>query len=73
MMREFEKCGPIVNHVSGPGGANWVHIQYQVISLLSLSLVLVSPILLTSLYFFMSSSRSSCLQCAGGDWSMCML
>ena len=33
MMREFEKCGPIVNHVSGPGGANWVHIQYQVTSL----------------------------------------
>ncbi|KAG6548572.1 hypothetical protein Mapa_010060 [Marchantia paleacea] len=29
VMREFEKCGPIVNHVSGPGGANWVHIQYQ--------------------------------------------
>lgn len=29
VMREFEKCGPIVDHVSGPGGANWVHIQYQ--------------------------------------------
>ncbi len=30
VMREFEKCGPIVNHISGPGGANWVHLQYQV-------------------------------------------
>ncbi|KAL2651872.1 hypothetical protein R1flu_020000 [Riccia fluitans] len=29
VMREFEKCGPILNQVSGPGGANWVHIQYQ--------------------------------------------
>lgn len=29
VMREFEKCGPIVDHVSGPGGANWIHIQYQ--------------------------------------------
>jgi len=29
VIREFEKCGPIVDHVSGPGGANWVHIQYQ--------------------------------------------
>ncbi|KAJ7532785.1 hypothetical protein O6H91_13G020000 [Diphasiastrum complanatum] len=30
VVREFEKCGPIVRHVPGPGGANWVHIQFQV-------------------------------------------
>lgn len=30
VMREFEKCGRIINHVSGPGGANWVHLQYLV-------------------------------------------
>ncbi|KAG0573364.1 hypothetical protein KC19_VG171900 [Ceratodon purpureus] len=29
VMRELEKCGPLVDYVSGPGGANWVHIQYQ--------------------------------------------
>ncbi|KAG0594320.1 hypothetical protein M758_UG066500 [Ceratodon purpureus] len=29
VMRAFEKCGPILDHVSGPGGANWVHIQFQ--------------------------------------------
>ncbi|KAJ7532784.1 hypothetical protein O6H91_13G020000 [Diphasiastrum complanatum] len=29
VVREFEKCGPIVRHVPGPGGANWVHIQFQ--------------------------------------------
>ncbi|KAL3690538.1 hypothetical protein R1sor_016847 [Riccia sorocarpa] len=29
VMREFEKCGPILTQVSGPGGANWIHIQYQ--------------------------------------------
>lgn len=29
VMREFEKCGPIVDYVSGPGGANWAHIKYQ--------------------------------------------
>ncbi|CAM6082570.1 unnamed protein product [Calypogeia fissa] len=29
VMREFEKCGRIINHVPGPGGANWVHLQYQ--------------------------------------------
>eukprot|EP00249_Psilotum_nudum_P014098 c24667_g1_i1 orf=404-1477(+) len=29
VLREFEKCGTIVRHVPGPGGANWVHIQFQ--------------------------------------------
>ncbi|KAI5058259.1 hypothetical protein GOP47_0026429 [Adiantum capillus-veneris] len=29
VMREFEKCGPIVRHVPGPGGANWIHLQFQ--------------------------------------------
>eukprot|EP00897_Mesotaenium_endlicherianum_P008585 jgi/Mesen1/7755/ME000408S06871 len=29
VLREFEKCGPIVAHVCGPAGANWLHIQYQ--------------------------------------------
>lgn len=28
VMREFEKCGRIINSVSGPGSANWVHLQY---------------------------------------------
>lgn len=29
VMREFEKCGAILRHVPGPGGANWIHIQFQ--------------------------------------------
>ncbi|MCO5572376.1 hypothetical protein L7F22_026129 [Adiantum nelumboides] len=29
VIREFEKCGPIVRHVPGPGGANWIHVQFQ--------------------------------------------
>ncbi|GBG87206.1 hypothetical protein CBR_g44943 [Chara braunii] len=29
VIREFEKCGPILNQVYGPGNANWIHIQYQ--------------------------------------------
>eukprot|EP01018_Ginkgo_biloba_P039826 Gb_21612 [translate_table: standard] len=29
VLREFEKCGMILKHVPGPGGANWVHILYQ--------------------------------------------
>lgn len=29
VMREFEKCGTILRHVPGPGGANWIHIQFQ--------------------------------------------
>lgn len=30
VLREFEKCGNIVERVVGPDGANWVQIQYQV-------------------------------------------
>ncbi|KAH9297129.1 hypothetical protein KI387_028811 [Taxus chinensis] len=29
VLREFEKCGTILKHVSGPEGANFVHILYQ--------------------------------------------
>ncbi|KAH7429472.1 hypothetical protein KP509_09G050500 [Ceratopteris richardii] len=29
VMRELEKCGPIVRHVPGPGGSNWIHVQFQ--------------------------------------------
>lgn len=29
VLREFEKCGVILKHVSGPGDANWMHILYQ--------------------------------------------
>lgn len=30
VLREFQKCGTIVERVVGPDGANWVQIQYQV-------------------------------------------
>jgi len=33
VLREFEKCGEILKHVSGPRDANWMHILYQVCSL----------------------------------------
>lgn len=29
VLREFEKCGTILKHVSGPRDANWIHILYQ--------------------------------------------
>ncbi|XP_019704081.2 nuclear pore complex protein NUP35 [Elaeis guineensis] len=29
VLREFEKCGPILKHVPGPRDANWMHILYQ--------------------------------------------
>ncbi|PKA63389.1 hypothetical protein AXF42_Ash005284 [Apostasia shenzhenica] len=29
ILREFEKCGTILNHVPGPRDANWMHILYQ--------------------------------------------
>ncbi|GLJ43124.1 hypothetical protein SUGI_0894920 [Cryptomeria japonica] len=29
VLREFEKCGTILKHVSGPEGANFVHILYE--------------------------------------------
>lgn len=36
ILREFEKCGVILKHVPGPRDANWMHILYQVLSLLLL-------------------------------------
>lgn len=33
VLREFEKCGEILKHVSGPRDANWMHILYQVCNL----------------------------------------
>jgi nuclear pore complex protein Nup53 len=29
VLREFEKCGVILKHISGPRDANWMHILYQ--------------------------------------------
>lgn len=29
VLREFDKCGPILKHVPGPRDANWMHILYQ--------------------------------------------
>ncbi|XP_072998401.1 nuclear pore complex protein NUP35-like [Typha latifolia] len=29
VLREFEKCGVILKHISGPRDANWIHILYQ--------------------------------------------
>ncbi|XP_024529811.1 nuclear pore complex protein NUP35-like [Selaginella moellendorffii] len=29
VLREFEKCGPIIKQVAGPATSNWLHIQYQ--------------------------------------------
>ncbi|KAG6511200.1 nuclear pore complex protein NUP35-like [Zingiber officinale] len=29
VLREFEKCGPILKHVPGPRNSNWIHILYQ--------------------------------------------
>ncbi|GAQ86057.1 nuclear pore complex protein Nup53 [Klebsormidium nitens] len=29
VLREFERCGPVVEHVFGPRGSNWMHLQYQ--------------------------------------------
>ncbi|XP_026664548.1 nuclear pore complex protein NUP35-like [Phoenix dactylifera] len=29
VVRELEKCGPILKHVPGPRDANWMHILYQ--------------------------------------------
>ncbi|KAG0612948.1 hypothetical protein M758_6G064900 [Ceratodon purpureus] len=29
VLREFEKCGTIIERVTGPDGANWVQLQYQ--------------------------------------------
>ncbi|XP_038987616.1 nuclear pore complex protein NUP35-like [Phoenix dactylifera] len=29
VLREFEKCGPVLKHVPGPRDANWMHILFQ--------------------------------------------
>ncbi|KAJ3670974.1 hypothetical protein LUZ60_008400 [Juncus effusus] len=29
VLREFEKCGVILRHITGPRDANWIHILYQ--------------------------------------------
>ncbi|EPS69650.1 hypothetical protein M569_05113, partial [Genlisea aurea] len=29
VLREFEKCGVILDHVAGPGSSNWMHILYK--------------------------------------------
>ncbi|KAJ4797422.1 Nuclear pore complex protein NUP35 [Rhynchospora pubera] len=29
VLREFEKCGVILKHITGPRDANWMHILYQ--------------------------------------------
>lgn len=31
VLREFEKCGVILKHVTGPRDANWMHILFQVL------------------------------------------
>uniref|UniRef100_A0A453MSX0 RRM Nup35-type domain-containing protein n=1 Tax=Aegilops tauschii subsp. strangulata TaxID=200361 RepID=A0A453MSX0_AEGTS len=33
VLREFEKCGVILRHHSGPREGNWIHILYQIVKL----------------------------------------
>lgn len=59
ILREFEKCGVILKHVPGPRDANWMHILYQVLSLLPQADMLLSLLVVNLFVFHVIHRRMS--------------